>query len=79
MAAFDWSKGLGKGLFLGGLIGVVIGILIVRKRIRGHGRTSVNQRMICLIKPGSRLGRRGGKWRNWPIVGRIYTKGKRKV
>jgi hypothetical protein len=35
MAAFDWSKGVVKGLFWGGLIGVVIGILYTTKRDKG--------------------------------------------
>ena len=35
MAAYDWSKGLVKGLFWGGLIGVVIGILFTTKRNKG--------------------------------------------
>jgi gas vesicle protein len=35
MAAYDWGKGLVKGLFWGGLIGVVIGILIATKRDKG--------------------------------------------
>lgn len=35
MAAWDWSKGLVKGLFWGGLIGVVIGILYTTKRDKG--------------------------------------------
>ena len=35
MAAYDWSKGLVKGLFWGGLIGVVIGILYTTKRDKG--------------------------------------------
>ena len=35
MAAFDWSKGLVKGLFWGGLIGVVIGIVYTTKRDKG--------------------------------------------
>jgi hypothetical protein len=35
MAAYDWSKGLVKGLFWGGLIGVVIGILLTTKREKG--------------------------------------------
>ena len=35
MAAFDWSKGLVKGLFWGGLIGIVIGILYTTKRDKG--------------------------------------------
>ncbi len=35
MAAYDWSKGLVKGLFWGGLIGVVIGILFTTKRDKG--------------------------------------------
>jgi len=35
MAAYDWGKGLVKGLFGGGLIGVVIGILLTTKREKG--------------------------------------------
>jgi len=35
MAAYDWGKGLVKGLFWGGLIGVVIGILLTTKREKG--------------------------------------------
>jgi hypothetical protein len=35
MAAYDWGKGLVKGLFWGGLIGVVIGILYSAKRDKG--------------------------------------------
>jgi hypothetical protein len=35
MAAYDWSKGLFKGLFWGGLIGVFIGILFTTKRNKG--------------------------------------------
>ena len=35
MAAYDWGKGLVKGLFWGGLIGVVIGILYTTKRDKG--------------------------------------------
>ena len=35
MAAYDWGKGLVKGLFWGGLIGVVIGILFTTKRNKG--------------------------------------------
>jgi hypothetical protein len=35
MAAYDWGKGLVKGLFWGGLIGVVIGILYTAKRDKG--------------------------------------------
>lgn len=35
MAAYDWSKGLVKGLFWGGLIGVVIGIFFTTKRDKG--------------------------------------------
>jgi hypothetical protein len=35
MAAYDWSKGLVKGLFWGGLMGVVIGILYATKRDKG--------------------------------------------
>ena len=35
MAAYDWSKGLVKGLFWGGLLGVVIGILLTTKRNKG--------------------------------------------
>jgi hypothetical protein len=35
MAAYDWSKGLIKGLFWGGLIGVVIGILYSTKKDKG--------------------------------------------
>ena len=35
MAAYDWGKGLVKGLFWGGLIGVVVGILFTTKRDKG--------------------------------------------
>ena len=35
MAAYDWSKGLVKGLFWGGLIGVIIGIFLTTKRDKG--------------------------------------------
>jgi hypothetical protein len=35
MAAYDWGKGLVKGLFWGSLIGVVIGILYTTKRDKG--------------------------------------------
>ncbi len=35
MAAYDWGKGLVKGLFWGGLIGVVIGILYTTKKNKG--------------------------------------------
>ena len=35
MAAYDWGKGLVKGLFWGGLIGVIIGILYTTKRDKG--------------------------------------------
>jgi hypothetical protein len=35
MAAYDWSKGLVKGLFWGGLTGFVIGILYTTKREKG--------------------------------------------
>ena len=35
MAAYDWGKGLVKGLFWGGLIGVVIGIFFTTKRDKG--------------------------------------------
>ena len=35
MAAYDWSKGLIKGLFWGGLMGLVIGILMTTKRNKG--------------------------------------------
>ncbi len=35
MAAYDWSKGLVKGLFWGGLIGVVIGVFFTTKKDKG--------------------------------------------
>ena len=35
MAAYDWGKGLIKGLFWGGLIGVFIGILYATKSDKG--------------------------------------------
>lgn len=35
MAAYDWSKGLVKGLFWGGLMGFMIGILYTTKRDKG--------------------------------------------
>jgi hypothetical protein len=35
MAAYDWSKGLAKGVFWGSLIGVIIGILFTTKRDKG--------------------------------------------
>jgi hypothetical protein len=35
MAAYDWGKGLVKGLVWGGLIGVIIGLLYSAKRDKG--------------------------------------------
>jgi gas vesicle protein len=35
MAAYDWGKGLIKGLIWGGLIGLMIGIVYAKKRDKG--------------------------------------------